>query len=369
MKTTHPRTPDLSSFARTSDSFERLANRFDVIDALRSMAGIETRCDLGPLYEYSQEIERQVGRRANGIFVPHTALMRRDLNTMTPAAGGATVATELHGSKFIEMLRNRSRVLDAGATVMGGLVGNVAIPRQTGTATAYWVTEGNAPSESQQAFDQVPMTPKTVGAFTDITRKMLLQSAVPMQNIVMSDLVAVIGEAVDRAALRGTGGAQPVGLWGTTGVNVHAIAGPKPTWADMVAMGVKVGVATDNAAGAAYMVSPKVRGDLLQIEKVAGTGSMIFELDKLGGDGNIGGLKALVSDTMPTNLGAGTNEHAIFCGIWSDLVVGLWGAVDLMLDPYTHSASGGLRITAFQDCDVVCRRPQSFCQASYNPNA
>lgn len=357
-------------FTKTPDTLERLASRVDVIDALRVMAGIENphNPDLSPLSEFNREMERQTGRRANGVFVPHQALVKRDLSVSgSPYAGAAAVATETLGGKFIEMLRPRSRVLDAGATVIGGLTGNVAIPRQTGTASAYWVTEGNAPTESQPAFDQIPMSPKTVGAFTDITRKLLLQSSVPMQNIVMGDLMAVIGEAIDRAALRGTGGAQPTGLWNTNGINPQTIAGPKPTWAEIVSMGTKVGLSTDNAGAAAYMITTAVRRDLMLTEKVANTGAMIYESDRLGGDGTIGGMKALVSDTLPTNLGAGTNEHGIFCGIWSDLVIGLWGAVDLSLDPYTHSSSGGLRITAFQDVDIACRRPQSFCQASYAP--
>ena len=69
-------------------------------------------------------------------------------------------------------------MMQAGVTTLTGLEGNIAIPRQTSASTAYWVGEGASPTESQQAFDQVNLTPKTVGAFVDYTRKTLLQSSI-----------------------------------------------------------------------------------------------------------------------------------------------------------------------------------------------
>ena len=116
-------------------------------------------------------------------------------------AGGNLVATDLMADAFIDLLRNRSVVQRAGAQTMNGLVGNVAIPKQTGAATAYWVAESGAPTESQQTVGQVTMTPKTVGAYTDFSRRLILQSSLDVENMVRNDLAQVIALAIDKAAL------------------------------------------------------------------------------------------------------------------------------------------------------------------------
>jgi predicted phage gp36 major capsid-like protein len=104
--------------------------------------------------------------------------MMRDLVVGTPTAGGNLVATELLAGSFIELLRN-AMVLDRlGVTMLRDLNGNIAIPAQTGGATGYWVGENTAiTSESQQTIGQVTLTPKTVGAYTDFSRRLLLQSS------------------------------------------------------------------------------------------------------------------------------------------------------------------------------------------------
>lgn len=349
----------------------RLAGRINVLDVLRYQAGISRDAiDIGPAAEYSQEIARRSGRPANGLYLPHSALMgasNRALTVGTATAGGHTVATNLLASNMIDLLRPRSRVIRAGATVLTGLTGNVAIPRQTAAASAYWIAENDEiTAPSQPAVDQVTLTPKTVGAYTELSRKLLLQSSVGIADFVSSDLLAVLALAVDSAALAGTGGGQPTGLLGTSGVQSQTIAGAKPTWAEVVGMGTKIGIATDNAGSAAFMVTSKTRGDLMQVEKATGSGVYVWDSQSLNdADGTVGGLRAMVSNNLPQTLGTGSNEHALLCGIWSDLIVGMWGNVDLLVDPYSKSTSGALRITAFQDVDVAVRHAESFCKAQY----
>jgi len=123
----------------------------------------------------------------------------RALVAGTPAAGGNLVATELLGSSFIELLRN-AMVLDRlGITWLRGLSGNVVIPSQDGAATCYWVDEAGAPTGSQQSIDQVPLTPKTIGAYTDYSRRLLLQSSLDVEAFVRADLAAIVGLGIQQA--------------------------------------------------------------------------------------------------------------------------------------------------------------------------
>jgi hypothetical protein len=142
----------------------------------------------------------------------------RDLVAGTAGAGGNLVATELLGSSFIELLRHAMILDKLGVTWLRDLNGNVAIPSATGTTSAYWVAEGGAPTESAAAFGQVVLTPHTVGAFTDYSRRLLLQSSIDVEAFVRADLAAIIGQAIQAAAINGSGASnEPTGLLNTSG--------------------------------------------------------------------------------------------------------------------------------------------------------
>ena len=195
--------------------------------------------------ETSEAASKKLGRAAQGLIVPYDVLVQpqaRDLVVGTGTAGGHTVATNLLAGSFIDMLRKRMVMNALGTTILNGLVGNIAIPRQTSGATAYWVAESGAPTESQQAFDQVTMSPKTVGAFTDYSRKLLLQSSIDVENFVRMDLVKQIGLEIDRVALYGTGNSNlPLGIKSTSGINTKNFDAVNPTWAEIVGMETEVG--------------------------------------------------------------------------------------------------------------------------------
>jgi HK97 family phage major capsid protein/HK97 family phage prohead protease len=287
---------------------------------------------------------------------------QRDLVVGTSTAGGHTVATDLLAESFIDLLRNNMALQGLGARMLTDLNGNIAIPRQTGGATAYWVAESGAPTESQQAFDQVAMTPKTVGAYTDISRKLLLQSSIDVEAFVRQDLAVTLALAIDLAGINGSGSSnQPRGVLNTSGIGsvVGGTDGAAPDYADIV--GLETAVAVDNAAigSLGYLTNAAVRGKLKLTEKFSGTnGNPVWE------DGNnLNGYSAAVSNQVPSNLTKGSASgicSAIMFGNWADLLIGMWGGLDLMVDPFTSSTSGTVRIVALQDVDVAVRHAESF---------
>lgn len=313
--------------------------------------------------ECSEAAEQVEGIEGNGIRVPYDVLVgeKRDLVVGTPTAGGNVVSTDLLASSFIELLRNRTQVVQAGATVLDGLQGNIAIPQQTGGATAYWVNESGSPTESQQSIDQVAMTPKTVGAYTDFSRKLMLQSSIGVEAFVRSDLTRVLGIEKDRVALNGSGAdPEPRGVLQTTGIGAIAPAtnGQAPTWEHIV--GLETELAADNAdVGAmSYFVNARGRGRLKTTLVDSGSGQFIWPVNGT----QINGYGAFTTNQVPGDLtqGTGTNLSAIIFGNWNDLLIGEWGGISLMVDPYTHSTSGTIRVVVLHDCDIAVRHPESF---------
>ena len=309
--------------------------------------------------EMSDEMGKKINKRAQGFYIP-TDVLTRDLTVGTTTAGGHTVATDLLSGSFIDVLRNKMTVVDLGATMLTDLNGNVSIPRQTGGATAYWVAESGAITESQAAFDQVTLSPNTVGAFSDISRKLLLQSSIDVESFVRNDLATTLAIELDRAAIHGSGSSnQPTGIIATSGIGDVAggTNGLAPTYAHIV--GLETQVAQDNAdlGNLAYLTNSKVRGKLLTTEKASNTAQMVW-----GDNNTLRGYNAAVSNQVSSTLTKGNQSlsSAIIFGNWSDLLIGMWGGLDIAVDTATGSASGTVRVVALQDVDVAVRHAESF---------
>lgn len=325
--------------------------------------GALLRAQLDPAGRYGQrelelghELTRQVGRNPQGVHAPLSALMpaalQRDLTVGTGggSTGGKLVATNLLADRFIDLLRNRAAIMPH-ATVLGGLVGNVAIPRQTGPGTSYWVAEGEAPTESAQAFDQVTMSPKTLGAFVDVSRKLILQGTPQALEIVKSDLTAALGLAIDLAAVQGGGTNEPTGILETSGVSSTDLAGAALTWAHVVGLETTIASANVDDEGIMYLMHPAVAGLLRERTAVATYGSEPM-LTGPRTDARLNGRRAIISNQVPTG--------TLIAGNLRDLIVGQWGVLDLLVDPYSASTTGTVRVVALQDVDIALRHTASF---------
>jgi len=344
-------------------------SRFSVLRAINALANPSDRRAqqaAGFEYEVSRAYADQTGRVPRGLFIPHEA-MQRDLQYGGGGTGANLVATELLAGDFIGLLRAKSVAMRLGTT-LDGLHGNVAIPRQTGGAAVSWVAEGSTVGESTPTFDQVQLSPKTCGTYTDITRRMLLQSSPAAEQLVIDDLARTIGLGIDAAAISGTGSStQPRGILSTAGVGavVGGVNGQFPDWPTIVRFESVVAAANAEADRMAYLTTTGIRGLLKGTEKVAGSGAFCWEDAgaQANADGRLNGYAAHVSTQVPSNLTKGTSVgvcHAIIFGNWADLLIGLWSTVDLVVDPYTQATTGAVRVTALQDADIALRHAASF---------
>lgn len=348
---------------------DKEAKRFSFLRAINALANpTDRRAQEAAAFEReaSDAVAGKLGRGAQGFFVP-SDVQKRDMTVGTATAGGNTVATQLLAANFIDLLRNRMMVMKMGAQMLSGLTGQIAIPRQTGGATAYWVAESGAPTESAQAFDQVTMSPKTVGAFNDISRKLLLQSSIDVEAFVRNDLAKVLALELDRAAIHGSGASnQPTGITATSGIGSVAggTNGAAPTWANIVELWSDVATANADFGSTGFLSNSKVAGKLMTTEKASSTAQFVCPgFPDADGMTTFGGAKAGISNQVASNLTKGTASgicSAIIFGNFADLIIGNWGTLDLIVDPYTASTSGTVRVVALQDVDIAVRHAESF---------
>jgi HK97 family phage major capsid protein len=321
--------------------------------------------------EASRAMAQKIGKEPQGLYVPNEVLRhQRDLVVGTPSSGGYMVGTDHMAADFITLLRNRCHVMTLGAKLLGDLVGNVSIPSQAGPGTAFWVAENGAVTESAQAFGQVPLTPKTVGAFTDFSRRMLKQSTPDIESIVRADLAGLIAVEVDRVAIAGTGASnQPIGILGTSGIGSVAIGtdGGAITWAHVLQLEEALATANADTGAMAYLTNNKVRRALKGTTKVSGDAGAGFiwsdEARDADGFGTLNGYKAAAGGNVPSNLTKGTSSgicSAMIFGNFEDLLIGQWGGLDIFVDQSVNATSGGTRVIALLDLDVAVRRAASF---------
>ena len=310
------------------------------------------RDNAGLVFEISQQIEKDTRRTAKGVLVPSDviSLNLRDMSTQVDSAGGYLVATQM--GQLIEKQDNALVVKELGCIILPDLVGDLAIPKQTGGATAYWIGETEDVTESAPALGQVGLRPHTVGCYTDLTRKLLLQSSIGAEMFVRNDLALRVALEIDRVALNGSGASnEPMGILNTTGIgSVTLDAQNAPDWEDIVDM--ETAVAVDNAlvGKLAYTCGATIQGAMKKTARHA-TATMGFILGAEGKD-TLNMHKFMMSNQVPA-------KHILF-GNWADLIIGQWSGVDVNVDTSTLSRSGGLRVVVLQDIDVAVRHAESF---------
>lgn len=376
VKKSKPVTPS----ERKLDVPERDLKAYSFIRGIRALAtgknidGLER--------ELSDEYAKTHGRTTGGFFIPDEVLAYKRAMTVTGDAGtkgGSTVQTTV--TDFIGLLENSMMVRAMGARMMTGLVGDLAIPKQTGGTTAYWLTENQAPTTSDFTIGSVALAPKRLGAYTEVSRQLIMQSSIGAEMLVREDIATRMGLALDLAAINGLGASnQPKGILHAdnhtpvyAGSTPGAVAGSSTnatgaalTWSDIVNL---VGaIATNNALMGTLgaLTNAKVQSQLMQTEKAAGTAQFIWpDMRSADGLGMLAGYRAGVSNQIPSNLakgGSGNVLSAIIFGNWSDVMIGLWGGLEIIVDSTSAplAKQNLIGIVANQLCDVAIRRKESF---------
>jgi len=333
---------------------------YSLLRAIRIKCGDE-RMD-GVESEVHQELAKRHGKSPQGILVPHTLRMnltpeQRTIVTTTTAAGA--IPTIL-APTLIDALRNRVVLAQLGATILSDMVGAFSIPRKTAVTGFEWVAEGSAATQTVINIGTLAFLLKTLTGGTRITRSFLKQTSLDAENMVRQDLSDGLAVGMDNGGINGTGASnQPTGLLNLAGVTttVSGANGLALNWGLVVAQETAVANLNGDVATMAYLTNTRVRGSAKTLPKVSGQAIFILE------DGQMNGYPVGISNLVPNTLVKGSSGavcSASIFGNFADAIFALWGALDLIADPYTESTQGNVRLTAFQSADFNIRRTESF---------
>ena len=312
--------------------------------------------------EASDEIAKRLGKEPRGFYAPSDIEWgQRDMTVGSATAGGNLKGTDLLASDFVDALRPKLVLADLGAKMMTGLVGDVAIPALNAKTSTYWVAESGVPTEGSPTVRQITMAPKTVGAYVDISRKLSKQGTPDAENLFRNDMVMQVASAIDTVGINGGGSNEPTGILQTSGIGATNMGdnGLAPTWESVVNNVREVSI--DNALGGnlAFLTNPKVVAKMRNVVRVSSTDSRFIMDDR----NDLFGYRVVQTNNVPSNLSKGTSSSvcsAFIFGNFNDLIIGQWGGTDVLVDPYTGSGSGTIRVVVFADVDIAVRHAQSF---------
>lgn len=334
------------------DTIAALESRVSLMRVLQ--AGVEGRALSGAELEYAQETERRTGRKAQGVFVPMSALERR---VNTTGSAPELVPTDHRGDLYIQPLRNKLLARRLGVRVLSGLHGNVTIPKHGTGVSVGWVAENGAVPDSDVNPSNITLAPKHAGGVTELSRQLIMQSSPDVEQLVRDDFAAVLAQAIDSALIKGGGTNEPIGVLSTVGIQTANLA--TLNWANVLAMKAKAELA--NVDASSWLFNPSVAAKFAGTEKSTGTGIYL-----LGDDGRMAGIQSYSTNQVPNNATPDPDTGIAILGDWSQVLLGIWSEIDILVNPYAQPAygRGGVLVRAMSTVDVGVRHPQAFVVAS-----
>ena len=253
--------------------------------------------------------------------------------------GVDVVATDLYD--IIEPLRAKNVLVQAGAKFYTGLTNNAQIPVMTGS-NVNWAGETAAATDGNVLFNNVTLTPKRLTAYVDISKMLLAQDSIGVENAIRADLINAINSKLENTILgKGAKSATtPAGIFnGKTPTKVTDFEG-------LVGLEAKVEEA-NVLGGISYIASPSARASFRNMMKGSrGTAQLAYT------DGTL--------DGTPVYSTSNVEAKTFVVGDFSNLAIGSWGGLDIVVDNYTQAVNGMIRLVVNAYFDAALIRPEAF---------
>lgn len=310
----------------------------------------------------SEAVAKRTGFNPEGFFVP-VEIYSRGFSAGTAGEAGNLIQTSVLGSEFVDVLRNQLVLSQLGVRVLGGLTSNIAIPRKSVASTIAAYTEIAAITASNPSTTQIALSPKRVGGQVLYSKQALIQGNPDVDMMLRDDLAQGVGVQIENYAINGSGTSpQPRGLFNFNGIGsvVGGTNGLTLAWSHLVDLESACANANSEPdARAGYLINTKTRGIAKKVQKAT---NLPFIWDN--GAQPLNSYRAAVTNNVPSNGTKGSSSgicsSAAFSSDWQDMVLALFGGLDIVVDPYTQAGTGQVVITANQFIDVACRQPASF---------
>ena len=356
------RAASATSVPSGAPDYDRARREVRLLDAVNYLAGTPG-VDAERLLEVSQQIARDQQRSTAGLWLPteimQTPRFGQEQRVVTSAGGGAgAVFTEHHPELYTDELVAASVVGAAGAFVIPGLVGNFSAPANDVGASAQWIGDNESITPGDIDVNARTMQPKHLGAIIPFSNNMRLQASPQVEILARRTFAGQFAAGLDGGALGTlTDDDAPQGILQVITPGTFAT----PSWAE--GLGLISSLATNNAliddGTLAWVGHPQCSAKLQSTVRVANTDSRFIQEDPR----SLYGYRYFNSTALVGN-GSPADRSIVF-GRFSDLLIGIWRDLELLVNPYGDAfASGGVEVRGLLSADVVLRHEQSFAGAN-----
>jgi HK97 family phage major capsid protein len=323
----------------------------------RPLDGIEAE-----MQQQAESEARANGRAIEGLSLPQFMVHvpnHRDLTVGTAATAGNLVSTDLGG--YTPALMPRLKAVEMGAQVMTGLTGNLDLPIGDGLASAAWEGENDTTAETTPTTKKISLSPNRLAAFIDLSKQLTIQGTPSAEAWARTELEGAMSRAVDYAIINGSGASnQPEGILNKTGIGDVAMGtnGLAPTNAAIIELETLIATANADVEQMGYLTTPGIRGYLKNLALSANNAGFVWD----GNGSRLNGYNAQVSTQVPSDLvkGSSSDCHAVIFGNWNHCIVGQWGTVDIIVNPYTKGKEGLIELIVNSYWDVGIKHAGSF---------
>jgi HK97 family phage major capsid protein len=335
---------------------EKVSEKFSLLRAVNQIvSGVHPENLKGAEGEMHQEAVREAkasGRSLNGFGLPSFQIQATRAQDAATAATAANTIDTILDTNLIPALRPKLVMSNLGATALNGLVGDVDLLGGNAIATATWEGETDEAANTDPSTRKVNLTPNRLAAITTVSKQLLNQSSINIEQWIRDELSNAIARAVDGAAINGNGG-DIDGILGTSGVNEITFAGAVDR-VGLVGLMTKIATSNYDAANMAWLMNPVLVGELMNLK--TDTGSGLFDMQTAMS--TLLGYRVERTTLVPTNIDS--NKTAVIFGDFSNVVIGNWGGVDIIVDPYVRAAFGQVRMIINSYWDVKIKQPAAL---------
>lgn len=322
----------------------------------------------GLSWDIHQELVRKGFSCSDGALLAPVDLGRpgrvRAMDSLTPGAGTELVFNQ--PPQIIDILRAKTHVVSMGARLTTGLSGGpIPFLKQTADMEVYAQGENPPadPTESDLAHKVLYLSPKTYIGAGRWSRQLMMTASIDMETRVRESLGSAHARKFDYLALHGSGvDGQPHGIYVAPDVQPVAMGGV-PTYGKLIDMTSAVADQNVEDGRNGFLTTPLMAGVLRQTLEADAAGAR-WIWSGPNDNGQIAGYPARATNQVSKTLGEGGDEHGLIYGDWSQIEIGLWGALEIIVDPITLAGRAMIKITTFQMGDVLLRNGVAFAKAT-----
>lgn len=302
---------------------------------------------------------------------------QKALSWLNELTGGALVAPPEMG-ELIELLRNKEALVNAGARVVPlPPQGRMVYPRQTAASTTYWVGENAPISESLIGTGEVTLQAKKLAVLIKAPNELIRFASPAAEALLRDDMTKSLALGLDLAGLEGAGGdTRPRGVINMSGINTVQSSDLRVNGNAFAAKDIYrliAAVEESNAEFEAFIMRPKSLYKWYQLRADAVAqgdkqGPFVFNLIREAGadtPATLGGYPVVKSTQVSgvQTKGTGTNLTYIVGGMWSDLLIGMFGAIEFAATTMgdTSFSNDQTWIRAILSADIQARHEAAFC--------